>query len=187
MSKSGHASVRGSHSNTILPPFLITIIAMEGELDLHDDTCRWVDIFCNHIKDRCSALWPGRVDFRSAFALGEHYDVVALLAATKRNNDLLPPPEILQQLKDVMKSEGLKESHVGSGLHKFPSNDIIITVCARIDPRYSLTGFRDRSFLHVCGSFSCLHALYLHISLLYNLKLHLTFYCRVFSVPAPAI
>lgn len=67
-----------------------------------------IDRVFRHIVRLCDDLWSGKVDVQCGYTQGEHYTVLALVAATRRNNQILPQHETLQKLKDIMASEGFK-------------------------------------------------------------------------------
>lgn len=67
-----------------------------------------IDKVFNHVVGRCDPLWPGKVEIQCGYSKGKHYILLALVAATRRNEQIIPQGETLQKLKDIMVEEGFK-------------------------------------------------------------------------------
>ncbi|KAF9455345.1 hypothetical protein BDZ94DRAFT_1278361 [Collybia nuda] len=63
-----------------------------------------------HLIKICHEVWPDRPDIRIGLdTKGKHHLLLALLASTKRNDQIIPQGETLEKLINAMAAEGFKK------------------------------------------------------------------------------
>lgn len=62
----------------------------------------------DHIIGLCNPLWPNKLKIQCGYTKGKHYNLLALVASTGRNDEIIPQGETLQKLTNIMVGEGFK-------------------------------------------------------------------------------
>lgn len=62
------------------------------------------------VRTICDPVWPSdKTHVEVGWTGREQHSLLALVACTRRNDQLIPPAEVMQELKHIMAEEGFKE------------------------------------------------------------------------------
>ncbi|KAF8063592.1 hypothetical protein FPV67DRAFT_253420 [Lyophyllum atratum] len=67
-------------------------------------------VIFRYLRTVCDPVWPtDRTEVEVGWTGHEQHTLLALVACTRRNDELIPQGEVLQKLKDIMANEGYEE------------------------------------------------------------------------------